>query len=101
MGQNWSQSLELRKGHHLSMHGMYRSIRHPMYAAIWLWCFAQALLLDNWLAGLWALLAFAVMYFVRTPREEQMMYPFFGQEYQDYARKTRRLFPRLKFKTEA
>ena len=71
LGQNWSQTLELRKEHQLIRHGIYRSIRHPMYAAIWIWCLAQGLLLANWLAGWWALAAFAVMYFVRVPREER------------------------------
>jgi protein-S-isoprenylcysteine O-methyltransferase Ste14 len=94
LGQNWSVTLELRQGHQLVKHGVYRSIRHPMYASIWLWCLAQGLLLENWLAGWYALLAFALMYFVRTPREEQMMCESFGQEYCDYMRQTGRLFPR-------
>ena len=51
LGRNWSQTLELREGHQLVRHGIYRSIRHPMYAAIWVWCLAQGLLLENWLAG--------------------------------------------------
>jgi protein-S-isoprenylcysteine O-methyltransferase Ste14 len=42
-----------------------------MYASICLWCLAQGLLLENWLAGWYAFVAFALMYFVRTPREEQ------------------------------
>lgn len=94
LGLNWSQTLELRNEHQLITHGIYRSIRHPMYAAIWIWCLAQGLLLENWLAGWWALVAFAVMYFVRVPREERMMQDFFGRAYQDYARRTGRLFPR-------
>jgi protein-S-isoprenylcysteine O-methyltransferase Ste14 len=101
LGQNWSVTLELRKGHHLVKHGVYRSIRHPMYASIWLWCLAQGLLLENWLAGWYALLAFALMYFVRTPREEKMMCEFFGQEYHDYIRQTGRLFPRKHTKDDA
>jgi protein-S-isoprenylcysteine O-methyltransferase Ste14 len=96
LGQNWSVTLALRHGHQLVRHGVYRSIRHPMYASIWLWCVAQGLLLENWLAGWYALLAFAVMYFVRTPREEQMMCESFGQEYRDYMRQTGRLFPRIR-----
>ena len=36
LGQNWSVTLELRKGHQLIKHGVYRYIRHPMYASIWL-----------------------------------------------------------------
>ena len=94
LGQNWSQTLELRKGHQLIRHGIYRSIRHPMYTALWLWCLAQGLLLENWLVGWYALLAFALMYFVRTPREEKMMCEAFGQEYRDYMEQTGRLFPR-------
>jgi protein-S-isoprenylcysteine O-methyltransferase Ste14 len=101
LGQNWSQTLELRKGHELVKHGVYRSIRHPMYASIWLWCLAQGLLLPNWLAGWYAFVAFALMYFVRTPREERMMCESFGQEYRDYMRQTGRVLPRIQTKNDA
>lgn len=94
LGQNWSQTLELRKDHKIVKQGVYRSIRHPMYASIWLWCVAQGLLLENWLAGWYAGVAFALMYFIRTPREERMMCENFGDEYRDYMRQTGRLFPR-------
>jgi protein-S-isoprenylcysteine O-methyltransferase Ste14 len=96
LGLNWSVTLELRKGHQLVRHGVYRSIRHPMYAAILLFGLGQGLLLQNWLAGWSALVTFALMYFVRTPREERMMSAFFGQQYHDYMRQTGRLFPRIR-----
>ncbi len=95
LGVNWSVTLEVRKEHQLITHGVYRHIRHPMYAAIFLFGIAQGLLLDNWLAGWSALATFAVMYFVRVPREERMMTEHFGQEYCDYMVRTGRVFPRL------
>ncbi len=98
LGQNWSVTLELRKGHQLVRQGVYRSIRHPMYASILLWGLAQGLLLQNWLSGWSALVTFALLYFIRTPREERMMCEFFGREYRDYMRQTGRLFPRLSVK---
>lgn len=101
LGQNWSVTLELRKGHQLVKQGVYRSIRHPMYASIWLWSLAQGLLLENWLAGWYAFVAFAIMYFVRTPREEQMMCESFGHEYREYMQQTGRLFPRVNVKNHA
>ena len=101
LGQNWSVTLELRQGHQLVRHGVYRAIRHPMYASIWLWCLAQGLMLENWLAGWYALGAFAIMYFIRTPREERMMCESFGQEYREYMRETGRLFPRLHSKKDS
>jgi protein-S-isoprenylcysteine O-methyltransferase Ste14 len=87
--------LEVRKGHQLVKHGVYRLIRHPMYSAIWLFSLAQGLLLQNWLAGWSGFVLFGVMYFLRTPREERMMEEVFGQEYRDYMRQTGRIFPRL------
>jgi len=96
LGKNWSISLELRKDHRLINHGVYRSIRHPMYLSILLFSLAQALLLQNWLAGWSALVTFAALYLVRTPREEALMCEHFGDEYRDYMAQTGRLFPRLR-----
>lgn len=81
LGRNWSQSLELRKGHQLIDHGVYKYIRHPMYAAIWLYGVAQALLLHNFIAGWSTLITFGVLYFLRVPREEQMLLEKFGNDY--------------------
>jgi protein-S-isoprenylcysteine O-methyltransferase Ste14 len=99
LGVNWSVTLELRKEHQLIKEGVYRRIRHPMYAAIFLFSLAQGLMLSNWLAGWSALATFAILYFVRTPREEQMMCECFGQDYRDYMLQTGRLFPRIRPRT--
>lgn len=98
LGRNWSVTLEVRKGHQLVTHGVYRSIRHPMYAAIGLFGLAQGLMLPNWLAGWSALVTGAFMYFGRVPREERMLCDVFGQEYRDYMEQTGRLFPRVHIK---
>ncbi|HEY8436636.1 MAG: protein-S-isoprenylcysteine O-methyltransferase [Planifilum sp.] len=94
LGRNWSYTLELRKGHQLITSGVYKYIRHPMYAAIWMWGVAQVLLLHNWIAGWSHLLSFSLLYFLRVPREEQMMLNQFGEEYQSYMNRTGRIIPR-------
>lgn len=95
LGQNWSVSLEIRENHELVTTGVYRRVRHPMYASIWLWAIAQGMLLPNWLAGWSVVPVFAAMYFIRTPREERLMLNVFGDEYRRYSRQTGRLFPRM------
>jgi protein-S-isoprenylcysteine O-methyltransferase Ste14 len=95
LGVQWSPSLEIREGHRLIKHGVYRRIRHPMYAAILLFGLGQGLLLRNWLVGWSALFSFAILYIARLPREERMMRETFGEEYADYARRTGRIFPKL------
>jgi protein-S-isoprenylcysteine O-methyltransferase Ste14 len=95
LGRNWSPSLQLREGHELVTEGVYRSIRHPMYASMWLWGIAQALLLQNWLAGWASLVLFIPLYLLRVPREERMMLDEFGGEYRAYMDRTGRVVPPL------
>jgi protein-S-isoprenylcysteine O-methyltransferase Ste14 len=41
LGRNCSPSLQLREGHELVTGGLCRSVRHPMYASVWLWGMAR------------------------------------------------------------
>lgn len=94
LGLNWSATLDVRKGHEIVERGVYSRVRHPMYASIFLFTLAQGLILANWLAGWSGIVTFALLYFVRVPREERMMREHFGAAYERYMERTGRLFPR-------
>ncbi len=96
LGRNWSPSLEVREGHSIVDTGVYARIRHPMYAAVWLYVAAQALLIPNSIAGALALPAFAALYWLRVPREEQMMLDTFGERYRSYMQRTGRVTPKYR-----
>ncbi len=96
LGRNWTPMLEIRPGHQLVTGGVFRYIRHPMYAAHWLWSAAQALLLQNWIAGFLGVVAFVPLLVVRIPTEERMMLAQFGEEYRAYQARTGALVPRGK-----
>lgn len=93
LGQNWSVTLELNPDHKLITQGVYRSMRHPMYAAFFLLSISQVFLLNNWLAGWSALAATTLLYLVRRPHEEQMMLECFGDEYRMYQQCTGGVIP--------
>jgi protein-S-isoprenylcysteine O-methyltransferase Ste14 len=95
LGRNWSATLEVRESHTLITTGIYRSVRHPMYAGYWLWTAAQALLIANWIAGPAGILSFALHFFMRVGHEEQMLRERFGKVYLDYAARTSRIIPGL------
>ncbi len=95
LGKSWSVTLELRQNHRLVTQGVYRFVRHPMYASFFLFAFSQALLLNNWLAGGAALAAVTLLYWIRIPHEEQMMLDNFGDEYRSYMQSTNGILPRL------
>jgi protein-S-isoprenylcysteine O-methyltransferase Ste14 len=93
LGTNWSVNLELREHHQLVTSGIYKFVRNPMYAALLLYALAQTLLLSNWIAGPCFLVQLVPMLFLRLRGEEHMMSEKFGQAYEEYARRTKRLVP--------
>lgn len=93
LGRFWSVTLEIRETHRLVTTGVYRHVRHPMYAAFFLWAIAQALLLPNWIAGPAGLAGFGTLFALRVGREERMMEATFGDAYRAYAARTSRVVP--------
>ncbi|MCA9977468.1 MAG: isoprenylcysteine carboxylmethyltransferase family protein [Anaerolineales bacterium] len=96
LGRNWSPKIDIKEEQELVTTGAYRYIRHPVYAAMWLWALAQPLLVHNWIGGLALLVTFLPLYLTRVPREEQMMLDNFGAAYREYMARTGRLIPRIK-----
>jgi protein-S-isoprenylcysteine O-methyltransferase Ste14 len=90
----WSAQLQLRKEHQLVTSGPYARIRHPLYAAMFAWAIALALLTASWIFVAIAVLSIAGT-MVRVPKEEKMMLEAFGDEYKAYMQRTGRYFPRL------
>lgn len=93
LGGNWSPSLQVFDEHCLVTDGVYRAIRHPMYASTLLWALAQVFLLQNWVAGPCFLISVIPLLVVRLPREERMMVEHFDEAYRAYQARTKRLIP--------
>ncbi len=96
LGRNWTPTLGLREEHTLVTEGVFKYIRHPMYAAHLLWAVALPLILTNWIAGFSFLVAQIPQYLLRIREEEGMMLDQFGEVYQEYMDRTGRFLPKLK-----
>lgn len=95
LGRNWSPTLEIVTEHRLVTEGIYGTIRHPIYAAVWLTVIAQALMIDNWFVGLSGMVVYLPVYLTRVPAEERMMLDRFGDAYRAYMARTGGIIPRL------
>lgn len=94
IGTNISQTAGTREGHQLVTHGIYRHIRHPLYAVGGLFFLCQALIAAN--ALIFALVIFSgLLLHLRVPREEAALIAKFGDDYRQYMRKTGRYFPKI------
>lgn len=95
LGKNWTPILAIRQEHRLITNGIFKYIRHPMYAAHILWAIAQILILHNWIAGYSFVIFVVPHYLSRVKNEEKMMLEQFEEEYKIYMQRTGRVFPRL------
>lgn len=95
LGKNWSMVLEIKEEHHLVKTGIYERIRHPMYAHFWIWVVVQGVVLANWLVLVFGTVAWGLLYFLRVPKEEEMLIVEFGDEYREYVKTTGRVIPKF------
>jgi protein-S-isoprenylcysteine O-methyltransferase Ste14 len=95
LGRFWSAYLELKSDHQLIESGLYRWVRHPMYAMLIIHSVGLGFVAANGL-----LLALGVLrstlFLIRIPREELMLTTRFGDQYRKYAKSKGLLFPRLR-----
>lgn len=90
----WSPQLQLTQGHRLITTGPYARIRHPLYAGMCGWFVCLSLLTVNWIFVGACVLTFAGLLW-RIPKEEQMLIEAFGDEYNEYMKRTGRFLPKF------
>ena len=83
------------RGKHLVTTGAFKYFRHPLYAAfVSFFNFGFAVLMNNWIYMLWALLMIPVWHW-NIRREEDLMKQEFGREYVGYCARTGRFFVKI------
>jgi protein-S-isoprenylcysteine O-methyltransferase Ste14 len=92
---HWTAFAGIRENHKLITTGIYKHVRHPMYAAHLIWAIAQILILHNWIAGYSFIVTMLPFYFYRSRKEEQMLIEEFGDDYRSYKARTGALFPKF------
>ena len=95
LGKHWSMMLKLGEEHSLITTGPYSRVRHPMYTYFYIMVISTALISANLLVGVFGFLTWTLLYVVRVGDEEEMMLEQFGEEYEEYIKRTGRLIPKL------
>ena len=90
----WNVLYRAQREHRLATTGIYSRLRHPQYVAFVLIMFGFLLQWPTILTGL-MFPVLVVMYGYLATREEADMLAEFGNEYERYAARTPRFFPKL------
>jgi len=93
IGKFWTATIGITHEHKLITSGIYKYIRHPMYSAHILWAIAQIMILHNWIAGYSFIIFILPHFFFRIKNEEKMLIEYFGEEYIEYKRTSKKIIP--------
>lgn len=72
--------------------GLYKYIRHPSYLGAYLTMTGTSVLFEAWFSLLAGGIALWLIYFYRIRLEERLLLLHFGESYQHYINKTKRIF---------
>ncbi len=94
LGKNLTDTVVTRAEHTLVTRGPYRWVRHPFYLATALVVVANSLMTANWFLALTGGIGFGLLV-LRTRIEEEKLIERFGEDYNEYMKRTGRFLPRL------
>ena len=92
LGADWSQDVELKKGHQLVEHGPYRYMRHPIYTGHLLMGLGTAIA-SGLLVAFAGLVSFLVGFWIKLSQEERLLLRGFPDEYLAYKTRVKTLIP--------
>ena len=94
LGTEWSQDVELKRGHKLVQGGPYRFMRHPIYTGHLLMGLGTAIASGS-LVAFAGLASFAVGFWIKLNQEESLLLRSFPDEYPAYRTRVKALIPYL------
>lgn len=94
LGKNWANQIKIYNDHKLVNKGVYKYVRHPLYASIILMFYGACLVYKN-LAGFIETTVFFIPFVYYRARQEEKLLILNLKEYQDYRAATGMLFPKL------
>ncbi len=94
LGGNWANQIKIYQNHTLVIKGVYKIVRHPLYASlIWIF-FGASLAYLNYFGFLANALIFFPFMHYRAKQEEKLLEKEFA-EYNNYKLKTGMFFPKI------
>ena len=94
LGHNWGNNVVIYNDHTLVNKGVYKVVRHPLYASIIWMIYAVGILFQNYLVIILNTIVFIPFMYYRAKQEEKELVKVF-KEYKNYRKNTGMFFPKI------
>jgi protein-S-isoprenylcysteine O-methyltransferase len=93
LGRFFTATVIIQENQHIITHGPYRLIRHPSYSGVLVIIAGLGCMIGNWISLLFILSGLFIPLLYRIAVEEQELLHAFGEQYETYMQRTKRLIP--------
>ncbi|MCF6181646.1 isoprenylcysteine carboxylmethyltransferase family protein [Lutibacter sp.] len=93
LGKFFTVDVTIKENHKLKTDGFYKYVRHPSYAASLLSFIGFGLSYNNWVSLLILVVIISTAFLIRIKTEEKVLINYFGKEYLNYKKSTKKLIP--------
>lgn len=94
LGHNWGNHVIIYNDHTLVNKGVYKVVRHPLYASIIWMIYAVGILCQNYLVIILNTIVFIPFMYYRAKQEEKELIKNF-KDYKDYQKRVGMFFPKI------
>ena len=95
LGKYFTGVVTIKDDHRIVQNGLYKYLRHPAYTGALIGHLGFGLSFSNWLSLAFSSIPYLVAAFYRMKVEERALKESFGEEYVRYAKRTKRLIPKV------
>lgn len=97
---NWGNQIRIYEGHTLTTTGIYKYIRHPLYASTILMLYGFSFLFFNIAVFILTTVIFIPFMIFRTKQEDKILADTFNGAFEEYKKNTGMFFPKINKHTE-
>ncbi len=94
LGKNWANQVKIYNNQTFIKRGMFKFVRHPLYASLMLMFYGACLVYPNYLAFLANTFIFIPFMYYRAKQEESLLLRTF-KEYKQYKKEVGMFFPKI------
>jgi|TARA_Y100000034_G_scaffold132414_1_gene195339 protein-S-isoprenylcysteine O-methyltransferase Ste14 len=94
LGKNWANQVKIYNNQTFIKRGMFKVVRHPLYASLMLMFYGACLVYPNYLAFLANTFIFIPFMYYRAKQEESLLLKTF-KEYKQYKKEVGMFFPKI------
>jgi len=99
LGYNWGNNIVIYNNHTFVKDGVYKVVRHPLYASIIWMIYAVGVLFQNYFVIILNTIVFIPFMYYRAKQEEKELIEVF-EEYKQYKKNTGMFFPKIIIKSK-